>query len=51
MQVTLKKKNESFLKNRIIKIFEEKNKIIYIKKNIFKDRTNEIIHDTVKIIK
>jgi spore coat polysaccharide biosynthesis predicted glycosyltransferase SpsG len=48
---SFKKKNESYLKNRIIKIFEEKNKIIYIKKNIFKDRTNEIIHDTVKIIK
>ena len=45
------KKNESNLKNKIIKIFKEENRVIYIKKNIFKDRTNEIINDTIKIIK
>ena len=45
-----KKRNKSYLRNKIIKILKQKNEV-YIKKNIFKDSTDIIINDTVKIIK
>jgi spore coat polysaccharide biosynthesis predicted glycosyltransferase SpsG len=44
------KKNEPYLRNKIIKILKQTNKV-YIKRNIFKDSTNIIINDTIKIIK
>ena len=44
------KKNINTLEKKIIKILKEK-KNIYINKNLFKDKTIEIINDAIKIIK